>query len=163
MIGMNVPGGGTKYWLYLKGSAQTITSGSSQKYTGFAVSAKSDSWGTVSSTSDIVIPVTGLWLITCFDADWQDGGSGAGRRTLAMRIDDAAASVRAGVNGPPTLAADSTPTAQSFPRMRPMSAGATIQIYLRQQSGSDKSVSVQDLGLYLLDTMTSNPLVPADG
>lgn len=167
MIQMFVPGK-TEYWArFASTGTQAVTSGNlnSSGKMSFGAVQKSDNWPAVTlPVTDIVIPVTGVWLIIPHDLDWGDSstGAGAGSRRLGMRINDNVSSIRQGAISAPTLSASAIQTVQGWGTIRPLTANATIQIYGIQTSGSTLNAALNDLGLYLLAPLANNPLADTD-
>lgn len=169
MIQMSVPSEAKLWARFSVTSNQSITSGTSVaagNKLAFQRCEKSDGWPAVTlPISDIVIPVTGLWLILPWDMDWQDSvsGLGVGSRRLFRRISDQAASSRAHVIGPPTLdSASDIQTVQTGGEIRPFTAGSTVQFHAVQNSGSTLTCAMAALTFYLLAAMSSNPYADTD-
>lgn len=162
MIQMFVPGK-TEYWARFRATSTTAVSSGSQTKLAFQAYNASDNWPTQAlPVTSITIPVTGVWLIIPHDLDWADASNGAGSRRLGMRINDNISTIKQGSIVAPTLAAAAIQTVQGWGAMRPLTANSTIEFYGFQSSGGSLNAAINDVGLYLLAPLASNPLLDTD-
>lgn len=168
MIQYSSPANAAMWARFSATSTQNITSAATPQAgnkLAFQRVEKSDNWPAVTlPATDITIPVTGLWLIVTHDLDWGDSSTGAGLgfRAITKRINDVVNSSRRGASASPTLSASATPTVTDYSEIRPLTAGATIQFYGSQNSGSTLAAAMNNLGLYLLTPMATNPYLDTD-
>jgi hypothetical protein len=95
--------------------------------------------------SAIVCPLTGLLLISVFDLDWGSVNNTAGYRALGVSFNGGTVQ-RFWSPGPsPTTTANSSNTAQSAAHEFEVTAGDTIDIKLRQDSGSNLTPAIVQL------------------
>lgn len=135
---------------YLKLSMSAVQSVSNNTLVTISFDTKDKNWLWTPPTlpvTSVTAPYSGMLKVVPFDCDWGTPNNITGYRALAFSVNNGQASRFSAHPANPTTTANTSNTVQSGYHEQQVTAGDTIEIKVRQDSGSTLSPAIKQLTL----------------